>query len=482
MPEIRVSRTLSPLGLEAYALRSEARKLANEGIAKILRYQHADGGWGWFGPDESEVDLTAYALFGLREARLAGFEVPAEPVRQGLAYLKRQGDRLGKDLVTRHALRRGAGPDALASAVWGLGTWQEPVSALRDKLYAGRDGLSNYGRALAALAFAEAGDAARAQELWSELKRRAVRTGGLTHWESGAIPYSWYDAATETTAYAVRAGLAVAPNDPEVQEAVRWLLTTRQGDRWQSTKDTGAIVMALADAVRLGAAQGLPEGCEVSLDGKVIERFMFSGDQRYLGARLSIDGARLSPGRHDLAIRPQGTGGLPYAGMLSYDARLEDIPAKASPELAVRRDYFQLDEKSFAEWQANGGFFGASFNAKQVAKLAPLGKTARSQAKVLVRLTIEAKAPLRYMLVEDPLPAGAEVVTPQGTSGWSALTVRDEKAVFFERELASGSHALYYVLRPELPGRYHVLPTVAEGMYAPDVRARGAENRWEIGE
>lgn len=482
VPEVRVFRTLSQLGLSEFAPRAETRKLAEDGIARIVRFQHADGGWGWFGPDESEVALTAYALFGLREASLAGFDVPPESVRQALAFLKRQGARLGQDLVSRREVRRGAGVDALASAVWALGAWEQAEPGLREKLYAEREALSNYGRSLAALAFAGTGDSERARVLWAELKRRAVSTGAMSHWESGAAAYSWYDGATETTAYAVRAGLAIEPAAPEIQAAVRWLLMTRQGDRWQSTKDTGAIVMALADAVRLGAAQGLPYACEVLLDGKPVEKVSLAGDRRYRGAALALDGATLAPGRHVVSLRPGGSGSLPYAALLSYDARMEDIPAKPGSDVAVRRDYFRLDERTFAEWQASGALAGNSFDAKQVAKLAPVRGAVKSQAKVLVRLTLEARAPLRYMLVEDPLPAGAEVVVPQGTAGWSGLAVRDERVVFFERELASGSHALYYVLRPELPGRYHVLPTVAEGMYAPEVRARAAETRLEIAE
>lgn len=482
VPEVRVARTMAQLGLPEFAARAETRKAAEGGIARILRDQHADGGWGWFGPDESEVDLTAYVLFGLREAQLSGYEVPGEPIRQALAFLERQGERLGKDLVMRREVRRGGGADALASAVWGLSAWGQATPSLRDKLFAERAALSNYGRALATLGFAASADPDRASALWDELARRAIVTGNVTHWQSDAAAYSWYDGETETTAYAVRAGLAVAPTAPSIQGGIRWLLMARQGDRWQSTKDTGAIVMALADAVRLGATQGLPDACEVLLDGKPFERVSLSGDRRYLGASVALDGSRLAPGAHVLTLRPQGAGSLPYGALLAYEARMEDIPAKPGPDLAVRRDYFLLDEKTFAGWQANGSFAGSSLDAKEVAKLKPVRGAVKSQAKMLVRLTLEARAPLRYMVLEDPLPAGAEVVEPQGTAGWSGMAIRDERVAFFQRELASGSVSLYYVLRPELPGRYHVLPTVAEGMYAPDVRARGGEERLEITE
>lgn len=486
VPEIRAYQAVTALGLPRRAFVAEMPELVKDGLMKIQGFQHADGGWGWFAADESEPDLTAFVLYGLYETRQAGFMVPEATVRPAIRYLRAVAGRTGEDLVTRREIRRGAGADALASIAWALSHFGEADTSLRGKLYAQRQGLSNYGLALATIAFNQAGDPERARATWEMLKRHASRTGNMVHWESRAVRYSWYDSATETTAYALRAGLQVEPGAPEVAGAVRWLVMNRQGDRWWNTKDTGASVMALSDALRVASEAGIPTGAEILLDGQTLDRVSFEGDARYLGAQVSLPGELVKPGRHTLTVRAEGPGTLPVAGLLSYVAAGVDLPAEASRELSLSREAFVLDEKLFAETRAKGGAgFNRFFDPKAIARLPRVGDHVSSGQKLLVRLTVDVKEPVRYMVLEDPLPAGAEVLDePSGgwAYAWSSQTVRDERMVFFEREMATGSHTFTYVMRPQIPGLFHVLPPVIEGMYAPEVRARGAESRLEIRE
>ncbi|MNK86312.1 hypothetical protein D3C87_1062200 [compost metagenome] len=248
--------------------------------------------------------------------------------------------------------------------------------------------------------------------------------------------------------------------------------------------------MALADAMRVASEAGLPTGAQVLLDGQPVQRVDLQGEARYLGSQVTLAGDVLKPGRHTVTVRAEGMGELPASGVLSYVAAREDIQPQASKELSLQREYFLLDEKLFAESQAegtgtHGGGFSRYFDPKVVANLRRVGDNVKSGQKVLVRLTVDVKEPVRYLVLEDPLPAGAEVLDePSGgwAYAWSSQTVRDEKMVFFQREMATGSVPFYYVMRPQIPGRYHVLPPVIEGMYAPEVRARGAESRLEIRE
>ncbi len=479
VPEIRAYRTVNELGIEAPAFVASMPELVKDGLQRITRMQNADGGWGWFSQDESEIELTAYALYGLAETRRAGFDVDARVGDRAAAFLATQGKVLGLDEVRRTEVVRGAGPDRLASVVWALEEWKGASLALKDKLYANRRHLSNYGLSLATLALS---DDARGRELWTELKRRASRSGTQVWWESRAEEYSWYDLDTEATAYALRAGLRLEPNAPEVQGAVRWLLAVRQGDRWITTKDTGAIVMALAEATGRFAETGIPASAEVQVDGQSAQSVSFEGNARWTGGTAAIGGDRLPAGGHTVTVRSQGPGDLPFSGLLSYVFGQEDIPAKASEQLSLKREYYLLDPKAFAESEKEGSAGGRRFDEKTLAKLARIQGSVKSQDRVLVRLTVEARDALRYMLLEDPLPAGAEILDEKSGGWWSSQMVRDERMVFFQNQLATGSTSFYYVMRPQIPGRFHVLPPVIEGMYAPEVRARGAETRLEIRE
>lgn len=480
VPEIRAYRTVTELGLDQPALVAEMPELVKDGLQRITRMQNADGGWGWFSHDQSELELTSYVLYGLAETRRAGFTIDERVAKRAAEFLTAQGKALDLDYVRPQEVQRKAGPDRLASAVWALQEWQGAPRALKDKLYGYRRYLSNYGMSLAALALAD--DPERGRALWAELKRRATRSGTQVSWVSDAETYSWYDLDTEATAYALRAALRIEPTAPEIPGAIRWLLATRQGARWISTKDTGAIVIALAEATSRFAQAGIPDAGEVSVDGQTAQVVSFEGAARWTGGSAEVGGDRLKAGRHTVTVRAQGVGELPFSGLLSYVFGQEDIPAKASEQLELKREYYLMDPKAFGESEKAGSAFGRSLSPKILERLPRIQGSVKSQDRVLVRLTVEAKDRLRYMLLEDPLPAGAEVLDEKNGGWWSSQMVRDEKMVFFQNQLATGSTSFYYVMRPQIPGRYHVLPAVIEGMYAPEVRARGAETRLEIRE
>ncbi len=115
---------------------------------------------------------------------------------------------------------------------------------------------------------------------------------------------------------------------------------------------------------------------------------------------------------------------------------------------------------------------------------------------VQVTLTIIAPSNLHYVVVEDPLPAGADAVNPNlqtssqvGTQpslsrerplsrgwGWwwfSNTEFRDEKVVLYATYLARGTYQFEYVMYPGLAGEYNVIPPTGQEFYFPEVYGRG---------
>src|SRR5205085_10804396 len=94
-------------------------------------------------------------------------------------------------------------------------------------------------------------------------------------------------------------------------------------------------------------------------------------------------------------------------------------------------------------------------------------ETAASGDRVLVRLLVKAPRDLRFVMVEDPLPAGFEVLdeTAQGPFDWQER--RDDRQVFFLSDVKQGAVALSYVLQAVHPGRLTALPARASAMYLP---------------
>ena len=109
-----------------------------------------------------------------------------------------------------------------------------------------------------------------------------------------------------------------------------------------------------------------------------------------------------------------------------------------------------------------------------------------------MRLTLDGK-PAKYLMLEDPFPAGTEPFTDDAALpgrlptidwanwGWARKEFRDEKAAFFIT-LFDRKTVWQYVLRVQIPGDFQVGPAVAERMYQPDVRANSASSIVKISE
>jgi uncharacterized protein YfaS (alpha-2-macroglobulin family) len=82
----------------------------------------------------------------------------------------------------------------------------------------------------------------------------------------------------------------------------------------------------------------------------------------------------------------------------------------------------------------------------------------------------------KYLMVEDPIPAGTEIVeSAQSLNrafGYSPFYVgheyRDDRASFFRTSL-TGSGQFVYFLRVVNPGEFGISPASAEAMYQPDI-------------
>ena len=132
---------------------------------------------------------------------------------------------------------------------------------------------------------------------------------------------------------------------------------------------------------------------------------------------------------------------------------------------------------------------------------------------IRVDLTLVAPNDLYYLVVEDPLPAGAEAIDrglattsmldqnptlisqPRySASGetfyspwwrwwnwYSRSELRDEKVVLFADYLGKGTYEYSYTMRATLPGDYKVIPTVASEFYFPEVFGRSDGRLLSIG-
>jgi uncharacterized protein YfaS (alpha-2-macroglobulin family) len=229
---------------------------------------------------------------------------------------------------------------------------------------------------------------------------------------------------------------------------------------------------------------------------KVTKENLFTFDNRVL-----LRGLQVKPGPHKITLNKTGHGALYYSAYLSYFTKEEDVKG-AGNEIFVEREYFRLVPKSESVNLPSSGA-ARTAPANQPVALDQTGRTelragftrvplktgdaVTSGEQIEVVLKITAKNTYDYLAFEDMKPAGCEPVELRSGGRWAGglcanLELRDEKVVFFIALLEQGQHILRYKMRAETPGRFHVLPTSASAMYAPEVRAISDELQLQVRE
>jgi uncharacterized protein YfaS (alpha-2-macroglobulin family) len=401
--------------------------------------------------------MTAYAIVALQEAREAG-------ARVGNA-LDRARDAL-RGLLPQLEPR----DDDMAYALFALAPRDEDETMRRhaDRLFQGRDGLNDAARALLALYEHGQKRPERAEQLVAHLRNTAIAEPKLdtVHWGKmhGWI-WRWHG-ATETTAFALRAYLAIEPEAAEVDRAARWLVAQRNGARWNSTRDTAHAIFAL---VRYAQERGeLDADYELAAsigDVEVARLRVTPDDLLDAGGSFTVDPGLLRDGANSVEFDFVSGSGSCYAAVSieSFTSTLR--PKPTSHQIEVRREIVRLQPATTL-----GGrivHFEAAFADED---------SLASGERLRVRLHLNALTDLEYVAIEDPRPSGLEAV--ENLSGWDwngTLGLRreqqEDRTAFFAGQVPQGQHVIEYDLRAETPGRYHAMPALAYAMYAPQISA-----------
>ncbi|NQU16776.1 MAG: carboxypeptidase regulatory-like domain-containing protein [Candidatus Saganbacteria bacterium] len=470
LPDVVVSQALKELRISNPKVEKEVPKMVKRGLQRLYNYQHSDGGWGWWENDPTDPYMTAYAFYGLQQTKKAGFSVRPEVLKNGALALKNllisKENNIGKENISF---------DEISYMLYSLSFYnKETNQKLADAAYLARQTINPYSKALLAIALHNIGLQKKAAVLISELSGSAIKTKTGYYWKAKTRPYSWMDNEIETTAYVLKAFILIRPKDPVVDQAYQYLLSKKRGNRWTSTKDTAAAVYALADYTRLVTLNDVPDyTAKVYLNNQPVGQFAVVMSNLFEKEReLSIDPNSLVVGDNEIRIEKEGSGKLFYSVSLKYFGQENNIKAE-NKGLSVRREYFRVKPES--DHRGNLSF-----------KEIPLRGSLNPGDQIKVKLTVKADSPLEYILVEDPLPSGCEIISEKKQDYWyhsySHRDNRDEKVAFFINSLYSKEMEISYNLRAEIPGTFSVMPALAYGMYSPEVFGNSYENTIRIKE
>jgi alpha-2-macroglobulin len=462
--------------------RQELPKMVAKGLTRLYALQHDDGGWGWWEHDETNPFMTAYVMYGLTAAKRAGYDVNTDRYENGVRALRTliEARRSGGGLGSKDK-RLEATTEAYMVYVGSFITMGQADRLFADRTtaLARRDDINNYGLALLTLAAAYQKDRGLADRLATKLAGNAEVTSASARWAGKSWHYNWQDDEVETSAFAVRALLETKGETDLVKKGIHYLLSRKKGNSWENTRQSAMVIYSLIDYIKSSRELEPDYQLTVKVNGReVFTKRMTKADIFAPEQQVKVDHALLRQGSNDVVIEKSGSGKLYASARLNYYATGPAINASEAG-FKVTREYFVL-RRTLRK--------GSYIFTKE-----PYKGTVKSGDELLVKVKIVPDSRYEYFMLEDPLPAGCEVVkTTEGYAipgeqgfddgensryhyrpwnWWYAdRDVRDEKVAFFAPSIEAQPYEFSYIMRAQIPGSYSVMPAVGALMYYPEVR------------
>jgi uncharacterized protein YfaS (alpha-2-macroglobulin family) len=435
--------------------KNRMEKEVRERLSHLYSFQNWDGGWGWYSTNETQVHLTALVVHGLEITRRLGYAVDQDRLNRGVQYLENH-------------VHDSRDWDSTASTIFVLsemGKGQDLV----EELYANRNELYDFGLATGSLALLNLNKTEQAAELRDALLSRIMNISDQeAAWEvSSGRFWHWNGTAIETSAWGL---MALAKQDgakPILDKIVHWLVRNRQGRQWRSTRESGLVVQALATIIAMETGEQAPPTMDYTLtaNGQELYSGTIKPDDYTKPLTFTIDPSRLKQGKNEFKLQ---TGQL--SGFWSLNASLFHHGKTIRPIEHEQVSIHRLYERAIHTKDYQG-------RPKIMTQGIAAGEPLNIGQEILVTLVLQAKQELPYMIVEEPLPGGCEVVESflqkslQGWNPYSHYERRDQKMVFFLDNAPKGETRIEYLIRTELGGSFLANPCHAWCMYYPEVNA-----------
>ncbi len=459
LPAIKVAQILRTADMRRKSLEEKLPKCVQGGIKRLLQLQRKDGGWGWNGKGATHEMMTPYALYGLLEAERAGYKLPSEDaVERGLKRLRGFIDAMGeKQAADRiycmyvYSLRK-----PMSEAWWKF---------IDDQL--GKKKLSDYATAMSLEMAVRGGKKDLAKRLAGRLHETARKCDkGGVRWTTANFS-RWGNDPFEITAAVLKALVAYDHNDPLIGDIISYFVSTKRGNRWNSTKDTALILMAMCDYVaRKKATFKGDSSVTVSVNDHKARKVELADG---LTKKIEIPIGQVRRGRNVVRFAMAAPGTM-YRLVFTYRKHGTEVPAFAKGVAVTRRLYL------------------VDASGKQVREIKQGGTIPRGsyiRTDVMVRRTTNQA--MAYVLVESPKPSCAEIV-PETDKRFpltsTRYVLREDKtaAVLYHHETTGSSIIDRCVFYVELAGQYTLPPAYVELMYKTDVRGHSGTFRLNVAE
>jgi len=452
----------------------ELRIFVQEVLKDVPKYQQSSGGFAlWVDGDYESPFLSVYAMYALKLAKDAGYEVDEKVMEAGKKYLKELLRFEKDDSRWNYDYSEGVQLTTKSFALYTLYLMGEGEASYIHTLYGKRHDMDIFGRSMLLRAMHIYGKDGEEEKVMIDELMNSIKLSPTTaHFEEREErivtdkSYRWiYRSDVRTTALLLQTLLEIDADFPDSHKVVKWLTGAQKNGRWNTTQENIFAFLALKTYFTKYEKASPDFSAEVTLDGKKIMEEFFKG--RDTGVReKEIPVSEIPVDKNlPLVFDKQGIGRLYYTIRLKY---APTAPRPARDEGLTVFKTIQSLEGDKVE--------GNKFKAGEVYR---------------VTLSVVTPQERNYVVVEDPVPAGFEVVQEsfatenlqileilgeirqdESNSWWGYFNhweKYDDRVLLFADMLYPGEHKFTYFMRAVHYGDFDMPHTKAELMYEPEV-------------
>jgi alpha-2-macroglobulin len=437
---------------------SVTKPAINKHLDKLYKLQQADGGLSWFDGGKSNAYISTYVLAGFGQLKQMGWSAEPDHVNQQRAFINhllkyQEGLLLAAsknvydNLFQLYSLSYWQGDDSLSPQ---LSKKADSVLTAEWKTANNKDLEQQTLLIITTFRFTDAKSALniKAQQQLENIRQLAIQddTNGL-RWKDLSDSETFNSSEEETMALLAEAFDLSGKHKEVPAGIIKWLLTAKQGEHWQTTKGTAAAINLLQK--EKGSALGDTKAFSAQID----EHNLSVSDGLLDG--VSAASVILKQQPQSVTIQQKGAGAK---GDLTWYYFAE--PSKLdtlNKSIKISKQFFSYDNIK--------GWLPLSANT-----------LLKAGDRIQVKLTIETALGLKFVHINDPRAAAFE--PKENNSGYQYengfsyyQSIRDAGLDLFAEAIPRGISEISYELIVAHDGEFTSGPARLQCMYQPALTA-----------
>ena len=457
-------------------------ELVEIGLATLYNNQQYDGGFSFWKYGNSNFHLTLHIVDTLNNLSLAGYEINKNS-------LNRAADYLYQKITTDPNLYRDKNNIILAAyTLSNLKDFtknkllqQKIIEIVNDDLFI-NEKISNNSLSYLAILITKGDYEERLKnKIFNILDNRIdIDARGAFLEPNQNYLWDYYETPIKNTALYLKAQVARKSDNPILEKVLRWILNSRAKDgAWGSTNNTLVVIDALTDFLEWKKETESNFKLELQVNETSQGSFHFNPETILDQFKKEIPIKELKFNElNTVSFLKENLNRLPnnfyYDLALKYYLPAERIPPR-DEGFSIERGIYALDDKE--------------------------NKNPLSEANVgeVVKVNLKITVPefRKFVMIEDYIPAGMEIVNLDLATEQKSLRLqekelkgrefipdfkelRDDRAFFFKEKVTPGVYEIEYFVRPLIKGKFTYLPAIISEMYFPENFGRTSGGYFEI--